>query len=104
MNSKGLVVKDKYLKVKALNIAKGLGISGFKSSDGLMGNFKKRNNLVCREQTSCRSLPPNVKSLAIEFINKTRELIKNFNKTKKISLILIRCPDILSRKTVKHLQ
>lgn len=42
-NQKGLVVKDKYLMYKALNIAVELDIEGFTASKGYISRFKKRN-------------------------------------------------------------
>lgn len=74
-NKKGLVVKDKYLKKKALTIARELSISGFTCSGGFIDNFKKRHDLVSRVHTSCRVLPVNAKALAVEFIKSTREII-----------------------------
>jgi phage anti-repressor protein len=51
-NEKGLIVKDKYLKVKAKKIADELGYSDFKGSDGYIYNFKQRKNLVSRAHTT----------------------------------------------------
>ncbi|KAG0438072.1 Major centromere autoantigen B, partial [Dictyocoela muelleri] len=73
---KGLVVKEKYLKSKALKIADSLMISNFKCSSGYIEKFKKRHNLVSRRHTSCRTLPPNAKSLAHDFITTALDLIK----------------------------
>ncbi len=74
-NQKGLVVKDKYLMYKALNIAVELDIEGFTASKGYISRFKKRNGLVTRAHTSTRSLPDNAKEIAVEFINKINNLI-----------------------------
>jgi Tc5 transposase DNA-binding domain len=82
-NQKGLVVKDKYLTYKALSIAVELDIEGFTASKGYISRFKKRNNLVSRAHTSTRSLPDNAKEIAVEFINKINNLIRQHNIQKR---------------------
>ncbi|KAG0425682.1 hypothetical protein DMUE_6016, partial [Dictyocoela muelleri] len=73
------------LKAKALSIVNKNDIQNFKCSNGFIENFKKRHNLVSRTHTSSRSLPVNAKYLALEFINKIRDLIKKYCiKTKNI--------------------
>ena len=47
-NEKGLVVKDKYLFAKVLNIALEENITNFKCSKGYIQRFMKWNNLVSR--------------------------------------------------------
>ena len=74
-HQKGLVVKDKYLKYKALSIAVELDIGGFTASKGYISRFKMRNDLVSRAHTSTQSLPDNAKEIAVEFINKINNLI-----------------------------
>lgn len=76
MEQQRLVVKEKYLKAKALNIANNLRIFYFKCSSGYIEKFKNRHNLVSRRHTSCRSLPANAKSLAHDFIATAVDLIK----------------------------
>ncbi|KAG0434349.1 Major centromere autoantigen B, partial [Dictyocoela muelleri] len=84
-NNKGLVVKDKYLRLKALRIADTLKISDFSCSSGYIEIFKKRHGFVSRVHTTSRMLPENAKELAIGFINSTRKLIEDYDiKLKKI--------------------
>lgn len=104
MNSKGLVVKDKYLKSKALNISKRLKFNDFScSGGGFISNFKKRNNLVSRAQTSCRLMPSNAKELALEFINTTRALIKSHDIKPKNILNFDQVPRYFEQENSKTL-
>ncbi|KAG0442526.1 hypothetical protein DMUE_0211 [Dictyocoela muelleri] len=85
MNQKRIFIKDKYLKAKALSFVSEYNIKDFKSFSGYIDNFKKRYILVSRCHTSSRCLPSNAKSLAFEFLNNVREVIKkHFIKNKNI--------------------
>lgn len=78
-NKDGLRVKDKYIQIKALEIAKEQQTSAeseFKASRGWLENFKKRYDLVSRRQTSSRILPDNASGICREFIGSIQKLIQ----------------------------
>ncbi|KAG0437028.1 Major centromere autoantigen B [Dictyocoela muelleri] len=102
MNNKGLIVKDIYLKLKALAYSEELKISSFVCSTGYIDEFKNRYGLVSRVQTTCRLLPQNTKFLAIEFIESTKKIIENYNIKSKNIFNFDNFRVILSRKTNVH--
>ena len=82
-NSKGLRVKDLYIKQKALTLFNQAKIDGvidpeveFAASPGWVSKFKIRHKLVSRRQTSCRSLPVGADDICRRFIQSVHRLIE----------------------------
>ncbi|KAG0441782.1 hypothetical protein DMUE_0794 [Dictyocoela muelleri] len=104
MNNKGLVVKDKYIKIKALTSAKELNICSFSCFNGYIDKYKERNKFVCRVQTTSRLLHQNEKFSAIDFIESTRNIIKKYNiKDKNIIFNLDQVPRYIEQETDRTL-
>jgi Tc5 transposase DNA-binding domain/DDE superfamily endonuclease/CENP-B N-terminal DNA-binding domain len=85
-NQKGLRVKEKYIQIKALQIAEEMGLSDpdneklpFKASNGWIANFKKRNHFVSRRQTTSRVLPKDADMLVRAFHESVQDLIEEKN-------------------------
>ncbi|OWZ09465.1 hypothetical protein PHMEG_00017828 [Phytophthora megakarya] len=75
----GLRVKDKYLQLEALNIARASDeqqYEDFKASTSLLDKFKTRYNLVSRRQTTTRTLPADARNVCREFTQEDQALIE----------------------------
>lgn len=81
-NKEGLRVSYKYMRAKAMKFALHSNVPNFKASTGYIKRFCQRNKLGSRRQTTTRHLPENADSLAMDFIKKVRDFIKE----KKIKL------------------
>ncbi|EGZ30706.1 hypothetical protein PHYSODRAFT_417910, partial [Phytophthora sojae] len=84
-NNKGLRVKDKYIRLQALNIYRSQHNDEddphltFAASSGWLGRFKDRYNLVSRRQTTTKTLPSDAKETCLELIEKAQKLIQEHN-------------------------
>ncbi|KAG0434036.1 hypothetical protein DMUE_5328 [Dictyocoela muelleri] len=86
MNNVCLIVKNKYIKLKALTYLEKLKNISKVCSTGYIDKIKNSYGIVSRAQTTCRLLPQNTKSLAIEFIESSGKIIEKYNiKSKNIS-------------------
>jgi hypothetical protein len=103
MNAMGLIVRDRYLLIKAKKIAEELNIYDFKASTGYLKCFKNRNNIVSRAQTSSVGLPENAKRIAVDFMYKIRTLIKEKGIKNKNILNFDQVPRYFEQKTNKLL-
>jgi Tc5 transposase DNA-binding domain/CENP-B N-terminal DNA-binding domain len=82
-NQKGLRVKEKYIQIKALQLAEEMDLCdpnndklSFKASHGWTANFKKRNHLLSRRQTTSRVLPKDADALVRSFHDGIHNLIE----------------------------
>ncbi|POM69150.1 Hypothetical protein PHPALM_14599 [Phytophthora palmivora] len=77
-NSKGLRVKDNYLRLKAQHFyhdLHGLESSTFHASTGWLVRFKERKQLASRRQTYTQTLPKNAAQICREFVQRVQQLI-----------------------------
>ncbi|EEY64525.1 uncharacterized protein PITG_15770 [Phytophthora infestans T30-4] len=84
-NTRGLLVKDKYIRLHALNIYRSMSSDGdaqrqpFAASSGWLDRFKQRYNLVSRRHTTTRTLPSDAKKVCLEFILNAQKIIRKHN-------------------------
>ncbi|KAE9038080.1 hypothetical protein PR001_g8109 [Phytophthora rubi] len=81
-NAKGLRVKDSYIRLQAQNIYRklhGPDAPKFDSSTGWLARFKKRKQLVSRQQTTTRTLPTDAAETCQDFIQRVQQLIATHN-------------------------